>query len=296
MGATPADVASFLSDYGVAAEQVAMEIAHNGAPTGGAFVTLGDEQIAERIRQERHGYEIAGTNILVEKSKYAAWWQAFEGKPVTQDFGAAKGFKGGQPGPYQGGGKGTGLGGMPDESTGDPNKDWLVNQVKEVQRKGDQDKEKWWTYCDKRQSGSRDPKLHSKEFLQEFLDAYAAGTWNDAPTGGPGAGSRILRLRGIPFQCGIPDVMAFLTEYGVDESQIVMGINNQGRPSGESYVAFASEEYAAHALQSKQRGLIGTRYVELFTASYDEFTMANERVQSIGRGGMNQGGGMNQAF
>ena len=56
---------------------------------------------------------------------------------------------------------------------------------------------------------------------------------------------------------------------------LVLGPN--GRPNGEAFVEFGSEEIAEAAL-SKDRGTIGTRYVEVFRATPEQMTLALQRV------------------
>eukprot|EP00404_Azadinium_spinosum_P016495 CAMPEP_0180538580 /NCGR_PEP_ID=MMETSP1036_2-20121128/66428_1 /TAXON_ID=632150 /ORGANISM="Azadinium spinosum, Strain 3D9" /LENGTH=119 /DNA_ID=CAMNT_0022553257 /DNA_START=88 /DNA_END=443 /DNA_ORIENTATION=- len=98
---------------------------------------------------------------------------------------------------------------------GDPaemEKDRLVGRVKELQRSGVKGREHWEKYCDALRSGNRDPKLHGLESLRNFIDAYDKGESPEVPAAKiVGSGSKILRLRGVPFQSDILDVIEFLS-------------------------------------------------------------------------------------
>jgi len=45
-----------------------------------------------------------------------------------------------------------------------------------------------------------------------------------------------------------------------------MGISSGGRPSGEAWVSFGSQQEAARAIAERNRAHIGNRYVELYLA------------------------------
>ncbi|VEL32044.1 unnamed protein product, partial [Protopolystoma xenopodis] len=63
-----------------------------------------------------------------------------------------------------------------------------------------------------------------------------------------------IRMRGLPFSSSIEDVIAFLAP---------LKPLNSGRPSGEVDVDFSSHGEAKEAMK-KNRGKIGSRYIELF--------------------------------
>lgn len=58
-------------------------------------------------------------------------------------------------------------------ATGD--KEGLVNQVKQIQRKDEQSKQLWWNFCDSSCGGVRDPNRHDESTLQQFLMTYNGG-------------------------------------------------------------------------------------------------------------------------
>ena len=73
--------------------------------------------------------------------------------------------------------------------------------------------------------------------------------------------------------------MQFFSGYtipaGLHGVQMVLGHN--GRPNGEAYVDFCSEEMADAAL-AKDRKTIGTRYVEVFRATPEQMMQALSRT------------------
>jgi len=209
---------------------------------------------------------------------------SMKGDPWGGSYGPMKGdpwgawSKGGYYGPMYPpyGGMGGGWG---DSYGGDPEKDALVSRVKAIQRSGDEDKQKWWNFCDRQNTGTRDPSRHNVDFLRRFLDAYDSGDVPEVSAASPGQelggqGGNILRLRGLPFSCKAAEVAEFLADFAIEESQVLFTMSPEGRPSGEAYVTFHSNEDAERALSEKQRQHMGSRYVELFKASKDEWVQA----------------------
>merc|ERR1712139_730256 len=97
------------------------------------------EATANRIIQEKNGADVQGVNIEITRSEFSVWCQATEGKPIVDTPGQANSGYGpatttadGSAGPY-----------------------------------GLQQNPKWWTFCDAKCAGMKDPKLFSKEILQE---------------------------------------------------------------------------------------------------------------------------------
>jgi len=155
----------------------------------------------------------------------------------------------------------------------------LVQRVKQIQRSDPNGKEMWYKFCDSSGTGNRDPARHSSDSLRSFLEAYDRG---EQPMGGPEGDGRVLRLRGVPFQSGVMDVVAFLLEYSVDSSHVTMKDETGGK-SGEAYVVFPTKDLAEHAFANKQREEIDGRYIELFRSSYEE--RDRNLAEAGGRGG-----------
>ena len=125
-------------------------------------------------------------------------------------------------------------------------------------------------------------------FLSSEGEMSQANVAPPTPTGGPGqwgmgvgdVGSNgIVRLRGLPFNTTPELILSFFQGYDIPKQMhgvhLILGPN--GRPNGEAFVEFASEEIADAAL-AKDRGTIGTRYVEVFRATPEQMTMAMQRV------------------
>jgi len=95
----------------------------------------------------------------------------------------------------------------------------------------------------------------------------------------PGGAGGIVRLRGLPFNATQDLILQFFTGYEIPKGpmgvHLLLGAN--GRPNGESFVEFGSEEIADAALQ-KDRATIGTRYVEVFRSTPEQMSQALLRV------------------
>jgi len=59
---------------------------------------------------------------------------------------------------------------------GDPEKDALVQQVKDLQRSSADAKQAWWAHCDTELGGVKDPNRHDAEVLQNFLYSQGVGS------------------------------------------------------------------------------------------------------------------------
>lgn len=102
----------------------------------------------------------------------------------------------------------------------------------------------------------------------------------------------LVRARGLPFNATLDQVVAVFQDLGITENDVhltVMGHGPRaGDPSGECYLEFPSEHEAQNALEEFQRVMIGERYLELFSASKDEF-VARTSACVKPAGGANQG-------
>ncbi len=81
-----------------------------------------------------------------------------------------------------------------------------------------------------------------------------------------------LKLRGLPYQVTVDDIKTFFSGFNVSESQIKIGINPDGRKTGEGAVLFKSEEDCKRGFKEKQGQNIGHRYVELYIMSAQDFS------------------------
>ena len=114
--------------------------------------------------------------------------------------------------------------------------------------------------------------------------------------GGVPAGFQIgykVRMQGIPFNVAESDIAEWFSSV-VDPVKVRINYNNDGRPSGNADVLFATEEDAQKAM-SKHKENMQHRYVELY---YDGQVMAPAAgaggvgMPSSPPAGMGQGMGM----
>ncbi|XP_077246872.1 RNA-binding (RRM/RBD/RNP motifs) family protein isoform X2 [Tasmannia lanceolata] len=88
--------------------------------------------------------------------------------------------------------------------------------------------------------------------------------------------TEFLKLRGLPFSVTKSEIMEFFEEFELSEDNIHIGYRSDGRATGEAFVEFASDEDAKKAM-SKDKMMIGSRYVELFPSTPDEARHAESR-------------------
>ncbi|XP_058098568.1 uncharacterized protein LOC131243325 isoform X2 [Magnolia sinica] len=88
--------------------------------------------------------------------------------------------------------------------------------------------------------------------------------------------TEVLKLRGLPYSTTKSDIMDFFGEYGLTEDNIHIACRHDGRVTGEAFVEFASADDAKKAM-SKDKMMIGSRYVELFPSTPDEARRAESR-------------------
>lgn len=243
------DVVQFLSEYGIDSSNVALGCGDDGRPTGEAYVVFPSKPHADRALDEKQRQEIKGRYIELFRSSYDEMNQASRkpGASAVSSWSGAPGVR-----------------------SEDAEKEELVSRVKAVQRSGQDGKEYWYAYCDAARTGNRDPSRHSNESLKSFLEAHRQGEPVDTFAARAGGDGRVVRMRGVPFQSDALDVVEFLSEYGVDRSQVTLGCGEDGRPTGVAYVIFPTAELADRALDEKQKHEIRGRYIELFRSSYEE--------------------------
>ncbi|KAK2967826.1 hypothetical protein RJ640_027720 [Escallonia rubra] len=90
----------------------------------------------------------------------------------------------------------------------------------------------------------------------------------------------VLRLRGLPFSAGKSDIKKFFKDFVLSEDSIHFTVNSEGRPTGEAFVEFASAEDSKAAMV-KDRMTLGSRYVELFASSLEEWEEAAARGRNL---------------
>eukprot|EP01105_Mastigella_eilhardi_P016705 TRINITY_DN3823_c0_g1_i1.p1 TRINITY_DN3823_c0_g1~~TRINITY_DN3823_c0_g1_i1.p1 ORF type:complete len:748 (-),score=199.36 TRINITY_DN3823_c0_g1_i1:112-2052(-) len=86
----------------------------------------------------------------------------------------------------------------------------------------------------------------------------------------------VVKLRGLPYTATEKDIIEFFHPLAIHQGDGVhIVLNLHGRPSGEAFVEFLSEEDAVKAL-ARHRQHLGRRYVEVFKASRAEMERALE--------------------
>jgi len=76
------------------------------------------------------------------------------------------------------------------------------------------------------------------------------------------AGSTV-KMRGLPFRVSPAEVLTFFEGFNALPESLHMGSDAHGRPSGEGWLSFGSEEEAARACSTRNRQYLGSRYLEL---------------------------------
>ncbi|XP_011096979.1 heterogeneous nuclear ribonucleoprotein H2 isoform X1 [Sesamum indicum] len=88
--------------------------------------------------------------------------------------------------------------------------------------------------------------------------------------------TEILKMRGLPYSVRKSEIVKFFGDFHVLEDKIQIAFRSDGKATGEAYVEFPSAEEARKAM-SKDKMLIGSRYVELFPSTPDEARQAASR-------------------
>lgn len=96
-----------------------------------------------------------------------------------------------------------------------------------------------------------------------------------------------IRMRGLPYNASIEDIMLFLGEAAqfIRPHGVHMVLNLQGKPNGEAFIQMTSAERACLAAQTCHMKYMRERYVEVFQCSGEEMQMVltsgmrNEKAQ-----------------
>lgn len=76
--------------------------------------------------------------------------------------------------------------------------------------------------------------------------------------------TKVLKARGLPFQASEQDIKSWFSPFTPVSVELETFPSNPNRKSGFAIVEFDSPETAIEALKVKDRGQLGTRYIELF--------------------------------
>ncbi|KAH3764249.1 epithelial splicing regulatory protein 2 [Pelomyxa schiedti] len=80
----------------------------------------------------------------------------------------------------------------------------------------------------------------------------------------------VLRLRGLPFSASTEDIQQFFMGFDVQPQNVHIMQNADGRNTGDAYVEFSTEDLATRALLSRNKAVLGNRYIELFRCTKGE--------------------------
>eukprot|EP00250_Pteridium_aquilinum_P002140 c12343_g1_i1 orf=113-1696(+) len=86
----------------------------------------------------------------------------------------------------------------------------------------------------------------------------------------------VLKLRGLPFSASKRDVIEFFKDFDLKDENIQFVVHSDGRASGEAFVEFDGPIQSKLAM-SRDKMMLGSRYVELFPSSSEEAAKATGR-------------------
>ncbi|CAL9707684.1 unnamed protein product [Knipowitschia caucasica] len=84
-----------------------------------------------------------------------------------------------------------------------------------------------------------------------------------------GSSDCVVRIRGLPYSSSKADIAHFFSGLDIVQNGVTIVADHKGRNSGEAFIEFTSQEDFEEAL-SKNRELIGNRYIEVFPSRKDE--------------------------
>ncbi|PIC43386.1 hypothetical protein B9Z55_004149 [Caenorhabditis nigoni] len=131
-------------------------------------------------------------------------------------------------------------------------------------------------------------KRHRNFLLSRYIEVYKAGfdEFMHVATGSSAeamdfvsANAVIVRMRGLPYDCTDTQIRAFFEPLKLTE-KILFITRTDGRPTGDAFVQFETEEDAQQGLL-KHRQVIGQRYIELFKSTAAEVQQVVKRCNLI---------------
>ncbi len=108
------------------------------------------------------------------------------------------------------------------------------------------------------------PLLASIMALSPPHHPQASPSFNPAPLHLSTLHMVIVKLRGIPFTATEDDILEFFEGMNVIPGSVQIGVNREGRPSGEAWVGFPSMDWAQRAVNDRNNQHMGSRYIELW--------------------------------
>eukprot|EP00743_Colponemidia_sp_Colp-15_P002917 GILK01003156.1.p1 GENE.GILK01003156.1~~GILK01003156.1.p1 ORF type:complete len:464 (-),score=39.76 GILK01003156.1:338-1729(-) len=92
---------------------------------------------------------------------------------------------------------------------------------------------------------------------------------------------RVVRLRGLPWSATDDDIRGFFKDLSIVPNGTYIVLNHQGRPSGEAFAEFATDEDGKLAI-GRHKQLMGRRYVEVFPSTASALACARRKDKSAG--------------
>lgn len=126
-------------------------------------------------------------------------------------------------------------------------------------------------------------QLFNRARLNPPLQALSTNT----PQASPGKTKDCIRLRGLPYEAQVDQVVAFLGEYA--KNIVFQGVHmiytNQGQPSGEAFIQMDSEASAAEVTSKMHNKYMELgkkkRYIEIFQSSAEDMNVLLGAVHPI---------------
>ncbi|CAI2339339.1 unnamed protein product [Caenorhabditis sp. 36 PRJEB53466] len=131
-------------------------------------------------------------------------------------------------------------------------------------------------------------KRHRNFLLSRYIEVYKAGLdeFLHVATGSSteamefvSANAVIVRMRGLPYDCTDTQIRSFFEPLKLTD-KILFITRTDGRPTGDAFVMFETEEDAQQGLL-KHRQIIGQRYIELFKSTAAEVQQVVKRCNLI---------------
>lgn len=114
----------------------------------------------------------------------------------------------------------------------------------------------------------------------------------------PGSRKDCIRLRGLPFEAQVEQILEFLGEHSknIVYQGVHMVYNAQGQPSGEAFIQMDTEHSAFMAAQQRHHRYMvfgkKQRYIEVFQCSVDDMTLVLNGGIPVQRSLISPGGSM----
>ncbi|EKX39604.1 hypothetical protein GUITHDRAFT_54250, partial [Guillardia theta CCMP2712] len=99
----------------------------------------------------------------------------------------------------------------------------------------------------------------------------------------------IARVRGLPYSAATADIEEFFKGCAILKDGINFVLSHGGRPAGEAFVTFETENDCRRALM-RDRDLMNKRYVEVYPSSEDEKHVAITSAVSYAQDDQSSGG------